>query len=44
MLLVHLVMNYDFRLEDVKGPRLWNWQNFTVPYDKTRVEFRRRGT
>ena len=42
LVLVHLVMNYEFRLEDVNAPRLWNWQNFTVPYDKTRVEFRRR--
>ncbi|MCJ1248353.1 hypothetical protein MMC30_005570 [Trapelia coarctata] len=42
MALVQLLKEYDFRLEN-EGARLkWWWETFQMPYESTRVAFRKR--
>lgn len=42
MVVVHLVMKYDFRLQDENALRKWFWETFQMPYKDTKVLFRKR--
>ncbi|MCJ1267977.1 hypothetical protein MMC22_007863 [Lobaria immixta] len=42
LVLIHIIMNYDFRLEDPHAPRTWSWRTFRVPYERARMMFRAR--
>ncbi|KAF4628994.1 hypothetical protein G7Y89_g9153 [Cudoniella acicularis] len=42
MVLVHLISGFDFRIEDEKVATQWKWEPFTMPFESTRVQFRRR--
>ena len=41
MAIIHLVTNYDFRLEDEKAKTHFFWETFQMPYESTRVLFKR---
>ncbi|KAF2188051.1 cytochrome P450 [Zopfia rhizophila CBS 207.26] len=40
--LVHLLLNYDFKLEDEKAPRFYNWTTAIVPRFSTRLLLKKR--
>ncbi|KAF2267498.1 cytochrome P450 [Lojkania enalia] len=42
LILVHLIMKFDLRLEDEKARRLWSWETFTMPYESTRFVLKAR--
>ena len=42
MVLVKLIIEYDFRLEDGKAKVKWFWETFQMPFENTRVLFRKR--
>ncbi|PYH88578.1 cytochrome P450 [Aspergillus ellipticus CBS 707.79] len=43
MVVVHLVINYTMRLADPGASRWWAWEDFTMPYESTKVFVTRRG-
>ena len=42
MVLVHILVNYDFKLVNEKAPRVWAWRTFRIPYEKAQMLFRER--
>ncbi len=42
MVLVHLIQNYDFCLEDKLSSHKWFWETFQMPYESSEVLFRKR--
>ena len=42
LVIVHMVANYDFRLEDESAPQKWFWETFQMPYESTKLRFRKR--
>ncbi|KAI0904222.1 cytochrome P450 [Ustulina deusta] len=42
MVLSQLLLKYELRLEDEKARTRWSWETFTMPYESTRVIFKRR--
>jgi len=40
--IVHLVQNYDFKLENPTARKKWFWETFQMPYESTKVLFRNR--
>lgn len=42
LVLVKLIQEYDFRLEDEKKRVKWFWETFQMPYENTRVLMRKR--
>ena len=37
MILAHLIVTYDFRLEDANAPRVFTWNTSMIPRTSTRV-------
>ena len=42
MVLVKLIQEYDFRLEDDSKRIKWFWETFQMPYESTRVLMKKR--
>lgn len=42
VVLVKLIQEYDFRLEDDSKRVKWFWETFQMPYEDTRVLMRKR--
>ena len=42
MAVIQLIKEYDFRLEDEKARRFFFWETFQMPYESTRVLYRKR--
>ncbi len=42
MALVHLILKYDFRLENENESHKWFWETFQMPYESSKVLFRKR--
>jgi hypothetical protein len=42
LVIAHIVMGYDLRLEDENERTLWSWETFTMPYESTRFVLRER--
>ena len=42
MALVHLILEYDFRLEGELASYKWFWETFQMPYESSKVLFRKR--
>jgi hypothetical protein len=42
LVIVHLVMRYNMKLEDDKARTLWKWETFTMPYESTRFVLEER--
>ena len=43
MILVKLIQEYDFRLEDDAKRVKWFWETWQMPYESTRVLMKKRG-
>lgn len=41
MALVHLILRYDFRLEDDSKSYKWFWETVQMPYESSKVLFRK---
>ncbi|KAL4919864.1 cytochrome P450 [Aspergillus aurantiobrunneus] len=44
LVVAHILSNYDLRLADPEARRWWSWEDFTMPYQSTRVLFSKRQT
>lgn len=42
MVIVHVITNYDIRLEDPDARKTWRFESFTLPYASTKVVIRKR--
>jgi hypothetical protein len=42
LVISHIVMGYDLRLEDENERTLWSWETFTMPYESTRFVLKAR--
>jgi hypothetical protein len=42
LVIAHIVMGYDLKLEDEKERTLWSWETFTMPYESTRFVLKER--
>lgn len=42
MALIHLISNYEFRLDGDPSSYRWFWETFQMPYEKSQVLMRRR--
>ena len=40
LVIAHIVMRYEIRLENEKARTLWSWETFTMPYESTRFVLR----
>jgi len=41
LVLIHVIARWEFRLEDEKASRQWKWETFKMPWQSTRVQFRK---
>jgi len=42
LVIAHIVMRYNMKLEDDKARTLWKWETFTMPYESTRFVLEER--
>jgi cytochrome P450 len=42
LVIAHIVMGYDLRLENENERTLWSWETFTMPYESTRFVLKAR--
>jgi hypothetical protein len=42
LVIAHIVMRYNMKLEDDKATTLWSWETFTMPYESTRFVLEER--
>jgi hypothetical protein len=42
LVIAHIVMGYEIRLEDEKARTLWRWETFIMPYESTRFLLKER--
>ncbi|EAT76903.1 hypothetical protein SNOG_15808 [Parastagonospora nodorum SN15] len=44
LVIAHIVMRYNMKLEDDKARTLWKWETFTMPYESTRFVLEERSS
>jgi hypothetical protein len=42
LVIAHIVLRYEMKLEDERARTLWSWETFTMPYESTRFVLRER--
>jgi len=42
LVIAHIVMRYEMRLEDEKARTSWSWETFVMPYESTRFVLKER--
>ena len=42
VVLAHILLRYEFRFEDERAAKWWHWESFKMPYEGTKIVFRKR--